>query len=517
MKTTILLLIFCCLLSGQGMCQTKFIRTYSGQLPDFSSIKKCSDKGYIMAGAAYHSSLNAAIYKTDSMGHMLWGRKLEHWSYERFQYAQETHNGGYIAVGSNQVTGPSIRNIMLTKFTSSGILSWNKSIGMAGTSSGGLIVHEDEDHGYTIAGENSLTTPTATLSRCYLVKTDSLGEVIWGRLFQLPFEIGFTGACRTTDGGHVFLGFKEVDTSGFNIILLKADEEGNFLWAKTIGGPDDEFAYGITATSHNGVMLAGGTDGYNCDSTDILLISLDSAGSIVWAKTYGAPGHDDARSVMQTNDGGFILTGRIGFGAVDNNKGLGLKTNANGFVYWARTYIAGNRYPTFAIEQTDDGGYAITGSVSDGAATASLIKTDASGHSCDDAIINLWSQSISIPSADIPITVDSGGTSVAVNLPVASLSGEHLLCDPLDVTDVSVRTSEVQVYPNPSYDGRFTVAFPGREETGTIEVYNGPGQKVKSQPLSERIDLSDMPGGVYHYSIMTTKSQRRMGGTMVYR
>jgi hypothetical protein len=518
MKKPLILSLLYVLFAGECICQTTFIRTYSG-FPGFSSIKKCSDKGYIIAGTAYGSSTDAAIYKADSLGHMLWQRRIGQWNYEGYNYAEETHDGGYIAIGYNGVPGPSNPNIMLTKFTNYGSLSWNKSIGLSGSSSRGLMVHEDADHGFTVAGQNSFSFPNY-IARCFLLKTDSVGQVIWGKLFQLPFDVGFAGACRTTDGGYVYLAWDQIHSPGFNIILLKADSAGNFLWAKTIGGSGDEYSYGITPTNHNGVMLAGGTNGYNCDSTDLLLISVDSSGTIIWAKTYGAPGEDVARSVLQTNDGGFILSGALGQGgAANNNKGFALKTNASGFIYWSKTYITGNQYPTSIIEQADDGGYAVAGAVSFNLpGSASLIKTDASGNSCDDSTIIFWSQSISIPSADLPVTIDTGGTSIPVNLPPVSFSGEYLLCmHSVEVPAVEIPNKIISVYPLPSFDGRFTFELPYTIKNGTIDLFNSRGQKVRSLSLSKSVDISDLPRGVYHYSILFGQTGQRFGGTMVYR
>jgi hypothetical protein len=77
--------------------------------------------------------------------------------------------------------------------------------------------------------------------------------------------------------------------------------------------------------------------------------------------------------------------------------------------------------------------------------------------------------------------------------------------------------NERLVYPNPSATGIFNIDFPENYVKGTMDFFNSFGQKVKSTPLSKTINISDLPKGVYHYSILFGQSGQRFGGSVVYR
>ena len=57
-------------------------------------------------------------------------------------------------------------------------------------------------------------------------------------------------------------------------------------------------------------MAAGYTRSFGTGSRDMWLIKLDSNGNPVWQKTYGGPESDEARSIKQTADGGYLVAGK---------------------------------------------------------------------------------------------------------------------------------------------------------------------------------------------------------------
>jgi len=101
-------------------------------------------------------------------------------------------------------------------------------------------------------------------------------------------------------------------------------------FAKTYGGTDLDWASSVQQTSDGGYIVAGYTASFGASSWDIFLIKTDANGNIQWAKTYGGTGNEEAFSVQQTSDGGYILAGRtVSFGAGWEDIFL-IKTDANG-------------------------------------------------------------------------------------------------------------------------------------------------------------------------------------------
>ena len=76
-------------------------------------------------------------------------------------------------------------------------------------------------------------------------------------------------------------------------------------------------AYSAVSTSDGGYLLvgysqsgAGGDKSQNSQgSNDYWAVKIDGNGNKVWDKTFGGTNVDYARSVVTTNDGGYVLVG----------------------------------------------------------------------------------------------------------------------------------------------------------------------------------------------------------------
>ena len=86
-------------------------------------------------------------------------------------------------------------------------------------------------------------------------------------------------------------------------------------WQKSLGGLRDDKAYSIQQTSDGGYIVAGDTYSNNGDvsgnhgSWDYWVVKLTSSGVIQWQKCLGGSSNDQASSIQQTSDGGFIVAG----------------------------------------------------------------------------------------------------------------------------------------------------------------------------------------------------------------
>ena len=56
-------------------------------------------------------------------------------------------------------------------------------------------------------------------------------------------------------------------------------------------------------------MVAGCTKSIVTGKTDIWIVKLDVRGNMLWDRTFGGSENDEARSIIQTEDGGYALTG----------------------------------------------------------------------------------------------------------------------------------------------------------------------------------------------------------------
>jgi hypothetical protein len=140
-------------------------------------------------------------------------------------------------------------------------------------------------------------------------------------------------------------------------------------WNRTYGGASDEYAYSVVQTSDGGYAMAGTTWASQAVApTDIYLVKTDSNGNMQWDKTYGGPLWEEGSSVIETNDGGYAITGSTtSFGPGDHSDVYLVKTDLDGNMQWNKTYGGGaitTNDGGNSVIQTSDGGYAIAGTTS---------------------------------------------------------------------------------------------------------------------------------------------------------
>jgi hypothetical protein len=296
---------------------------------------------------------------------------------------QEAMDGGYIIVGRN--------GVYLVKVGPRGMNDWARTYDLS-SAYGGSAVHEKSDGSY-IVSYNRLDATNGTMPPG-LMQTDQRGNLVWSTV--LGSERGPANSMDVTrDGGYVVAGGRiNNDSRGStDVMLIKANSAGEVLWSRTYGGTgedEDEVSFSVQETSDGGFILGARTTGYGAMEDgfhDFLLVKTDEDGREQWFKTYARPEHVGFCKARQTADGGYILGG---WGSPDSWL---LKTDASGNEQWSKGFSrAENAWSLSDVRQTCDGGYilALNGS--------QLLKTDSEGNEvwswdCAAAIRVVWQTS----------------------------------------------------------------------------------------------------------------------------
>jgi predicted secreted protein len=156
-------------------------------------------------------------------------------------------------------------------------------------------------------------------------------------------------------------------------------------WNKTYGGANDDGLYArcLVQTNDGGYAMSGWTSSFGAGGLDVWLVKTDADGNVQWNKTYGGTGDDTYTvSIVQTNDGGYAMASTTNsFGAGGRDFWL-IKVDALGIMQWNHTYGGSNTDVAQALVQTSDGGYTIAGqTLSYGAGSGDLwlVRTDSAG------------------------------------------------------------------------------------------------------------------------------------------
>ncbi len=190
-------------------------------------------------------------------------------------------------------------------------------------------------------------------------------RVVWTRVFggYSGFDKGYYVE-ETDDLGFIIVGETYCyGAGGADVYLIKTDSLGLTQWARTYGGPEDDIGYCVQQTFDYGYIIAGYTKSFGMGgSQDIYLIKTDASGDTLWTRTHGEQFPDEAASVQQTGDGGYIVGGTTtSWGTYVENAFL-LKTDGLGYEQWHNTYgISAYEEYGRCVDQTSDGGYVIIG------------------------------------------------------------------------------------------------------------------------------------------------------------
>ena len=158
-------------------------------------------------------------------------------------------------------------------------------------------------------------------------------------------------------------------------------------WMQTYGRfYNEELGVSVQQTDDGGFIAVGSISKSLFDirgNKDVWLMKFDETGSIIWNKTFGGRNHDEGNHVQQTNDGGFIITGDTeSYGNGKNDVWL-IKTDENGEKLWDITFGKSGFDSGKEVIQTIDGGYAIVGwgnQSGGGLGNVLVIKVDSDGN-----------------------------------------------------------------------------------------------------------------------------------------
>ncbi len=225
-----------------------------------------------------------------------------------------------------------------------------------------LIVHSGDGGFVFISATNSSDSDAVGNhgdNDFMVVKTDQVGNKLWVKLFggnstERPKQI-----IRTRDGGFLISGETYSNNSGDvtgyhgsrDVWLIKLDASGNLIWQKALGGSDEDEVVKFVEQPDGDIYLLANSNSTNGDITvnkgmyDVWLLKLNSAGSLLWQKSFGGNDNDMAYSMAATPDNGFIIgatTNSINNGDVTGSHGgkdiWVIKTDDDGNVQWKRCY-----------------------------------------------------------------------------------------------------------------------------------------------------------------------------------
>ena len=244
-----------------------------------------------------------------------------------------------------------------------------------------LTVIQTRDGEYVVAGFTH--SFGAGKSDIWVMKLDIRGKEKWRKFYGKADYDWANSLIETRDGNYVVAGYTRDENSGANDAwVLQLDPDGELMWEKTYGGDKADEAKSIIQTRDGGFAIAGFSYSYGKGNSDIWLLRIDGKGRELWKKVYGGTGTDRGHSLVETFDGGYMVAGfttSLGQGKADM---VVLRTDASGNQLWRRNYGGEGNDVAEVIRETPDGQYLVAGwtaSEGKGGLDAKLMRITAKG------------------------------------------------------------------------------------------------------------------------------------------
>lgn len=196
-----------------------------------------------------------------------------------------------------------------------------------------------------------------------LVKVSGTGLLEWNMVMDAWESLSGTSICQMPDNGFILAGYvrTEFPFRDYDLLLVKLSSSGTIEWVRRWDRSEHDEPFCVEPTHDSGAIVCGRT-GYRYEKRrDMWILKLDAAGMIEWQKLYGGPKREEAHSIQQAQDGGYIVAGwESSFAGPDG--ALVLKLDAFGEIEWQKSYKTSDK-PLHAacIHPDPSGGYILTG------------------------------------------------------------------------------------------------------------------------------------------------------------
>jgi hypothetical protein len=275
-------------------------------------------------------------------------------------------------------------------------IDWLKCIGGSGDDGLRQII-ATADGGFAAVGitkshDGDISTNHDTLTYDGLIiKLNSTGGIQWQKCLGGTGDDDLKAILELPDGGYFVAGSttsNDGDVTGNHLVhyddvwVIRLNSIGEILWQRCYGGTNIDFPTSMVRTNTGGIILAGQTSSRDGDITghnpgedsspDGWVLQLDSLGKLIWQHCLGGSEMDRLNGIIQTVDGGFMVSGttRSNQGDVSGRHGIGLfsdiwvaKLTSMGAIEWQKCLGSSRDDYGWCLIQSSDGGYLIGGSV----------------------------------------------------------------------------------------------------------------------------------------------------------
>ena len=289
-------------------------------------------------------------------------------------------DGSVYACGSTRSAGAGSFDLLLAKFSSSGTVQWQKTLGGSRDDYGQSVAVAPDGSVYVCGHAYS-----AGVGECdfLLVKFSSSGTVQWQKTLGGGKGDYGKSVAVAPDGSVYICGFTYSAGAGdYDFFLAKFSSSGTVQWYKTLGVSGDDEGYSVAVAPDGSVYICGNTSSY-----DFFLAKFSSSGTVQWQKKIDDNYSGSGRSVAVAPDGSVYVCGKTYLSGAGRRDDLLLaKFSSSGTVQWQKILYGSRDDDGYSVAVAPDGSIYVCGNTASAGAgvndfllakiTDSLIEQD---------------------------------------------------------------------------------------------------------------------------------------------
>jgi hypothetical protein len=366
-------------------------KTYGGAGDDRAfGIVPSGDGGFLVVGSSTSFGTGKTpigwIVRTDFQGNKLWNKTYEEKISCEIRNAVKINNGFLLVGNKFSLNGDS--EGWLLRIDESGNVLWSETLGESGINR--IFSATVTTNGYVLVG---FVYPWGSInSKAWMIKTDTDGKVQWNRTYGTSGENAFRAILAIENNQYVVAGYTNSMGNGdYDFWLVKTDQSGDVLWSRNYGGPKSDMAYALTRTEE-GYMIVGETHSFGEGDANAFVVKTDSDGTPLWEKAYGGSKFDVANAITPSSSGGYVITGStFSFGKGQRDFWI-FKVDHDGEVLWSRTQGREGFEEAYAIVEVAKNQFVLAGwtnSIGNGNYDYYVVKMKAPVSNNDSGAISL--------------------------------------------------------------------------------------------------------------------------------
>ncbi len=352
------------------------------------SVLELPDGSFAVAGFSGSDLSSGGLWFVDVDGSVVSSATYPFGNVEDAQFIHDLvhlSNGGFALLGHHADTSSLIkREVYLIRTNTQGDTLWTKTYG-GGEDEKGFSIYENNDGSFSILGYTESFSGAGNDQDFYFLKTKpgTEGEIDIERYYgnSNDEEWGKKILPTANNGFHLF-----GSRNSANTMWLQIDENGDVIGDTIIF---EGFYFDDVVEDPDGNLVMTGHTYPSGPFAQLSIMKIDLDANILWDTCYGGSGEDCGKAIENTLDGGFIITGMLTDSLSGNTSVYLVKTDKDGNLEWEQTFGGSEFESGTDVEQTDDGGFIISGitrSFGAGGDDVYLIKTNAQGEAFSNVI-----------------------------------------------------------------------------------------------------------------------------------